>query len=84
MKEKFIKAYAKKLTKKDIIKYAEKEKIIISNDELNLIYFLIQNNIDNILTNPLNVLEDNKNKLSPTTYNKLYELYTIYYPKLYP
>lgn len=83
MKEKFIKSYVKQLTKQDIIKYAEKNNIKLSNNELDLIYNVTKTEIDTILSNPEHVLNKIKYQLSPQTYNKLYELYTIYYPKLY-
>ncbi len=83
MKEKIIKSYVKQLTKDDIIKFAKKNDIILTNDELNLIYQAIKNDYDNILANPELALKNAKNKLNSNTYNKIYELYTIYYPKLY-
>ena len=82
MKEKIIKSYIKQITKDDIKMYAKKNNINLDNNELDLIYNNIKNNYDEILNNPTKVLSDNKNKLNPNTYNKLYELYTIYYPKL--
>lgn len=83
MKEKIIKSYVKQLTKDDIIKFAKKNGIILTNDELNLIYQTIKNDYDSILTNPELALKNAQKKLNPNTYNKIYELYTIYYPKLY-
>lgn len=83
MKEKIIKSYVKQLTKDDIIKFAKKNDIILTNDELNLIYQAIKNDYDNILANPELALKNAKDKLNSNTYNKIYELYTIYYPKLY-
>ncbi len=83
MKEKIIKSYVKQLTKDDIIKFAKKNDIILTNDELNLIYQAIKNDYDNILANPELALKNVKDKLNSNTYNKIYELYTIYYPKLY-
>lgn len=83
MKEKIIKSYVKQLTKDDIIKFAKKNDIILTNDELNLIYQAIKNDYDSILANPELALKNAKDKLNSNTYNKIYELYTIYYPKLY-
>ena len=83
MKEKIIKSYINHLTKDDIITYAKKNNIILNNEELDIIYYNIKNNYNELLNNPLNVLNKYKNNLSNTTYNKLYELYTIYYPKLF-
>lgn len=83
MKEKIIKSYVKQLTKDDVMKFAHKNGIILTNDELELIYYSIKNECDNILANPEQALKNAQKKLNPTTYNKLYELYSIYYPKLY-
>ncbi len=83
MKEKIIKSYVKQLTKDDIIKFAKKNDIILTNDELELIYSSIKNDCDHILANPELALKNAQKNLNSNTYNKLYELYTIYYPKLY-
>lgn len=83
MKEKLIKAYVNKLTKEDIVTFAYKQGIYLNNKELEYIYNSIKNNINVILKNPNLILKEAKNNLSASTYNKLYELYTIYYPKLY-
>lgn len=83
MKEKLIKSYIKQLTKNDIVKFAEKNNIVLTNNELDLIYYHIKNNYENILKDPLTSLDSIKNKIRPVVYNKIYELYTIYYPKLY-
>ena len=83
MKEKIIKAYIKNLTKDDIKIYATKNNIILNDYELDLIYSNIKNNYENILANPLPYLNDIKVKVNNSTYQKIYELYTTYYPKLY-
>ena len=83
MKELFIKSYIKSLTKDDIKMYAKKNNIILNDNELNFIYNNIKNNYEDILSNPKKYLELVKNNTTPSTYNKIYELYTIYYPKLY-
>lgn len=83
MKEKIIKSYINHLTKDDIMLYAKKNNIILNNNELDIIYNNIKNNYDELKNNPLYVLNKYKNELNINTYNKLYELYTIYYPKLF-
>lgn len=83
MKEKIIKSYVMRLTKNDIINYALRNNITLTNSEIEIIYSNIKNNFDEILNNPIAVLNKYKSQLSNTTYNKLYELYTIYYPQLY-
>ncbi len=83
MKEKIIKSYINHLTKDDIMLYAKKNNIILNNNELDIIYNNIKNNYNELKNNPLYVLNKYKNELNINTYNKLYELYTIYYPKLF-
>ncbi len=83
MKEKFIKSYASHLTKDDINKFAKENNVILSSYELDFIYDTIQNHFDTILNDPNKILRIAKEKLQPGAYNKLYELYVIYYPKLY-
>lgn len=83
MKEKIIKSYINHLTKDDIMLYAKKNNIILNNNELDIIYNNIKNNYDELKNNPLYVLNKYKNELNINTYNKLYELYTIYYSKLF-
>ena len=82
MKEKLIKSYISHLSKDDIIMYAKKNNIILNDTEIDIIYNNIKNNTDELLSNPINVLNKYKNNLSSNTYNKLYELYTIYFSKL--
>ena len=84
MKEKIIKSYINHLTKDDIMLYAKKNNIILNNNELDIIYNNIKNNYDELKNNPLYVLNKYKNELNINTYNKLYELYTIYYSLLNP
>lgn len=83
MKEKIIKSYIKSISKDDIMNYAKKNNINLTNKELDIIYFEIKNNYNAIINNPNEALYNIKSKVSSNTYDKLYELYTIYYPKLY-
>lgn len=83
MKELLIKSYIKSLTKDKIIDFALKNDIILNDNELDFIYLNIKNNYNDILNNPLKYLNIIKSRTNPDTYNKIYELYSIYYPKLY-
>lgn len=83
MKDIIIKSYIKSLTKYDIKMYAEKNNIILNDKELDYIYFNIKENYKDILSNPNKYLEIIKSKFDNITYQKIYELYTKYYPKLY-
>ncbi len=82
MKEKIIKMYIKKLTKTDIINFAKKQNIVLMPNETNFIYETIKNKYDVIIDNPLAILQYSKDKVRPIVYDKIYELYTIYYPQL--
>ncbi len=83
MKEKIIKSYIKSMTKDDIYSFAKKNNINLNDNELDYIYSNIKYNYDEILNNPKLYLDKAKANLNTNTYNKLYELYSIYYPKLY-
>jgi len=83
MKEKLIKLYINKLTKEDILTFAKKQGIYLTKYELEYIYTSIKTKADIILNNPSLILNEANKELSNNTYKKLYELYTIYYPKLY-
>ncbi len=45
--------YIKKLTKEDILRYGIKQDIILTKDELNLIYNYVKNRYQDIFNNPL-------------------------------
>ncbi len=79
MREKIIKMYIDKLTKQDIVNYINKNNLKVSNNEIDLLYNSIKYDYIKILNNPINYLNNIKNKLSISTYNKLLELYTKYY-----
>ncbi len=83
MKEKIIKSYINHLTKNDIVMFAQNNNVSLNNQEIDYLYNNIKNNYENILNNPHYYLNQAKQVLNTKAYNKLYELYTIYYPKLY-
>lgn len=47
-----IENYVSKLTKEDIIKYANKNNLTLSNNELNFIYNFIKDNYKDVMKNP--------------------------------
>ena len=61
-----------------INKFLLKENIILNNNELDIIYDYINNDIYKVINNPLEVLNDLKDKLSTKNYNKLLALYNKY------
>lgn len=79
MNKNFIKAYALRLTKEDVINFAIKEGINVTDSEATLFIDTIKDNIDYILDgNGLEVLESKKEYLSDEAYNKLLELFNKY------
>ena len=78
MLESIIKNYTKNITKDDIINFSLKQNIKLTNNEVNIIYDQIKNNINNIIKDTNTELEKIKDKLSNTTYLKIKELIEIY------
>ena len=75
--------YIKRLSKQDIINFANKQNIIISKQEINTIYFYIKNKYNEFLNgNHEKILLEIKPQISYTTYNKILELYELYKNKL--
>lgn len=70
--------YINKLTKEDIYKFGLEQNIILKNNEIDIIYNEIKNNLDNILYNTESVLNKIKDKVEPTTYLKITELIVFY------
>ena len=70
-----IKKYINILKKEDINLFAKKNNILLDKDELDLIYKTIKNRYNEIYDNGINVINEYKNKLKESTYNKLIELY---------
>ncbi len=75
-----ISEYIRRLTKKDIINYTQKEGINLTEKELDIIYNHIKNDYKEFLTkNPIPILNQLKEEVTPKTYNKVLELYDKYY-----
>ena len=70
--------YIKKIKKEDIYNYGIKENLILTNNEIDIIYDYINNRYDDIIDNPENILLEIKDKINIKTYNKLLELYDRY------
>lgn len=74
-----ISQYIKKIQKEDINKFALKQGVQLDNNELDIIYYYVKNEYKNFLNgNQKSILEDIKNKVKPTTYNKIESLYNQY------
>lgn len=79
MKDKLIKNYINKLTKNDIVLFAEKNNIILSNQELDYIYYIVKNNYKEIIyNNHDNIFKELKNNVEISNYNKIVHLFKVY------
>ncbi len=79
MYKELIKKYAKKLTPNQVKEYALKEGTEVSDNEANLFINIINTRLDDMLDgHALEVLNEYKSELSPSSYNKLLELYDKY------
>lgn len=82
MMEKMINSYVNKLTKNDIIKFALKNNIKLTDEEVNIIFDTIKKDWRELLHNPNQVFDKLRNKVSPNTYNNIIYFYNLYSKKL--
>lgn len=78
MNKSVIKRYAANVTKNDIVSFAYKENVMVSDSEVDIIFKAIHFDIDVLLEDPIAYLEDYKDKLSDEVYSKLLEFYNKY------
>ena len=78
MNKSVIKRYAANVTKNDIVSFAYKENVRVSDAEVDIIFKAIHFDIDVLLEDPIAYLEDYKDKLSDEVYLKLLEFYNKY------
>lgn len=79
MNKSLIKMYAMKLDVEKVKNFARNEGIEISDEEANLFVTTIKENCDDILNGyGLEIIESKKNMMSPSTYDKLLELFNEY------
>lgn len=83
MMEKMINSYVNKLTKNDIIKFADKNNITLTNNEVDIIFNTIKKDWQDLLHNPNKVFNNIKSKVSLNTYNNIIYFYDLYSKKLY-
>ena len=75
MKNIIINMYVNKLTKEDIISFAKKEKVTLTEEETNIIYNAIKKDKDIILSKEFfNYITKYKEVFSKEVYNKILEL----------
>ena len=83
MKEKLINEYVNRMSLEDVNNFALKNGIILKDNEIKLIYDNIKNNWRTIVFgNPRGILDDLKEKLDSTSYQKIESLY-IYFKNRY-
>ncbi len=74
-----IKKYINKLTKQDIINYINNQKLTLSKQEIDIIYYYIKNKYNEFLNgNEEKILKEIKTKVSPKTYQIIQEYYNLY------
>lgn len=74
-----INEYIKRITKEDIKKFAIKNKIELTEKEIDIIYQYIKTRYKEFINgNSLKILEEIKKEVSPNTYNKIISLYNQY------
>lgn len=83
MKERLISEYVNRMTLEDVNNFALKNGIILKDKEVKVIYDYIKNNWRTIVFgNPRGILDDLKEKLDSTSYQKIESLY-IYFKNRY-
>ncbi len=83
MKERLISEYINRMTLDDVNNFAIKNGVILKENEVKLIYNHIKSNWRTIVFgNPRGILDDLKNKLDNTSYQKIETLY-IYFKNRY-
>jgi len=83
MKDKLINEYVSRMNIEDVRKFAIKNGITLSEEELNIVYNHAKNNWRTIcFGNPRAILDDLKRKINPFSYQKIESLY-IYFKNKY-
>lgn len=70
--------YIERIKKVDIVNYAYKEGIDLTNEELDLIYFYIKNRYLDFFDNPDKILNEINGNVRSIVYNKIIYLYNKY------
>lgn len=83
MIEKIIHSYVNKLTKEDIIRFANQNNILLTEAEVNIIYIEIKNNWRQLLNDPNPIFNKIKSQVSPSTYQNIIYFYDLYSKKLH-
>lgn len=78
MYKQILKNYIEKLKKEDIIKYIENNNYVVSDKEIDTIYFYIKNHWEDFFNNKEEIWEQLKNNISNNTYLEIVKLYQKY------
>lgn len=79
MNEYIIGEYIKKLNINDILNYAKKENITISENDATILYSYAKKYYKEFLGgNPNKILKEIRDKINPITYKELYKIYIKY------
>ena len=79
---KLIEQYVNRLNDNDILVFAKKNGIELTDEELKIVYTHIKQNWKTIIYgNPRPILDDVKSKVSSLTYEKIENLYSRFYDK---
>lgn len=78
MKEELVKSYIKKLKKEDIKNYLQKECVVASDKEIDMLYDIIMSNYQNIKQLDLNFIAQYESYFNKDLYLKIIEKYNQY------
>lgn len=78
MYKQILKNYIEKLKKEDIIKYIENNNYVVSDKEIDTIYFYIKNYWEDFFDNKEEIWQKLKNDVSNNTYIEIVKLYQKY------
>ena len=77
-----VKRYMDNLTKEQVLNFAQKNQIFLSQEELDFTYTFVKKNWEMIFRNPnLLKLERYKDKFSEENFIKIKKLFVLYYQK---
>ncbi len=77
-----VKRYMDNLTKEQVMNFAQKNQIFLSQEELDFTYTFVKKNWEMIFRNPnLLKLERYKDKFSEENFIKIQKLFVLYYQK---
>ena len=70
--------YINRLGKEDIVRYCNNHGIMVNEYDLDIVYYYVKNDYKRFFNDPIDVLNEVKNKVSDYTYNEIIKLYNKY------